>query len=42
MCGGCGWGRLVPSMCFAMSGCACERSSLRFLKLVADCIGMTA
>ena len=33
MCGGCGWGRLVPSMCFATGGCSCLRSSLRFLNL---------
>ena len=25
--------RLVPSMCFATSGCSCVRSSMRFLKL---------
>ena len=25
--------RMVPSMCFATSGCSCVRSSLRFLKL---------
>ena len=25
--------RLVPSMCFATSGCSCLRSSMRFLKL---------
>ena len=25
--------RLVPSMCFARSGCSCVRSSMRFLKL---------
>ena len=25
--------RLVPSMCFATSGCSCMRSSMRFLKL---------
>ena len=24
--------RLVPSMCFATSGCSCVRSSMRFLK----------
>ena len=36
MCGGCGWGRLVPSMCFATminNGCSCVRSSMRFLTL---------
>ena len=25
--------RLVPSMCFATSGCSCVRSSIRFLKM---------
>ena len=25
--------RIVPPMCFAMSGCSCVRSSMRFLKL---------
>ena len=25
--------RIVPSMCFATSGCSCVRSSMRFLKL---------
>ena len=36
LCGGCGWGRLVPSMCFAtmlVSSCSCVRSSMRFLTL---------
>ena len=33
MCGGCSWGRLVPSMCFATSGCVCVRSSMLCLKL---------
>ena len=37
MCAGCGWGRfcreVVPSMCFATSGCSCVCSSMRFLKL---------
>ena len=22
VCGGCGWGRLVPPLCFATSGCS--------------------
>ena len=32
----------VPPMCFATSGCSCVRSSMRFLKLFADRIGMAA
>ena len=35
--------RMVPSMCFATSGCVCVRSSMRFLNgWCADCIGMAA
>ena len=34
--------RVVPPMCFATSGCSCVRSSMWFLNLVADCIGMAA
>ena len=43
MCGGCGWGRLVSSMCFAtMVVPVCVVLCVSFEAVVADRIGMAA
>ena len=46
MCGGCGWGIwflvLVPSLCFATSGCSCAQFYEFLESVVADRIEMAA
>ena len=42
MCGGCGWGRLVPSMCFATMVVPVCVVLCVFEFVLADRIGMAA